>query len=76
MLGIGQTMGVGQCLRQGQRLLPPLDGLRGIPQAPQGVRGRGQASHAWRHPMAERQGPLLAGWIKAIPCSRCARAMA
>ena len=49
---------MGQCLRQGQRLLTPLHGLRWEPQAPQGVSHCGQTHHPRSPAMAERQGLL------------------
>ncbi len=56
--GHRQTIGMGQLLRQGQGLLTPPHGLRGIAQAPQRVGRDGQAMHPKRLTLAFRQGPL------------------
>jgi hypothetical protein len=49
---------MGQRLREGQGLLTPLHGLRGIAQAPQRVGRDGQAMHPKCLTMAFRQSPL------------------
>ena len=56
--GMRETVGMGECLGQGQRLLAPPQGLRRIAQTPQRERRIGQAPHPWGLTKPERQGLL------------------
>ena len=61
--GEGQTIKMGQRLRQGQRLLTPPHGLRRIAQTPQRPSHNGKAPHPRQHVMAERLGSLR-HWVR------------
>ncbi len=58
VLGVRETVGMGDFLGQGQRLLAPPQGLRRIAETPQRERRIGQAPHPWRLTKTERQGLL------------------
>ena len=56
--GHHQTLGMGEFLGQGQRLLTPMYGLHRIAQTPQWVRCQGKAPYPRRRVIVEHQGSL------------------